>query len=300
MYQYTAFGLNLASEIICPELRPTTEAPSISIRFGSLKHIAIADSDHPRNQLINEHQFLINIEGIAKFLVSHGSDIIIDPVPQVSDKELRLFLLGSVMGAVLHQRGILPIHANGIVVDGQCIIFAGHSGRGKSTLAAHFAQKGFQLMCDDICAIKISPSVQPVVLPGHPHIKLWSDSLRQINKHPDDHISVRPDTDKYFMPMEATHHQQALPIKKIYALHFHDQQAIKFQTLSQLESIKALKNYTYRQRMVKKMKREKAHFLLCSKLAQTTSISRIFRPKDFAMIDTLIEQIIEDKVQAPT
>lgn len=291
MHHYTAFGLSLASEIICPELHTTTEPPSVTMRFGSLNHIAAPDAHQSRNHLVNEHQFLINLEGIAKFLVSNGSEVIIDPAPKVSDKELRLFLLGSVMGAILHQRGFLPIHANGIVINGECIIFAGHSGRGKSTLAAHFAQKGFQLMCDDICAIKISPSDPPLVLPGHPHVKLWSDSLKKIDKRPDDHVSVRPDMDKYFMPMDAAYYQKALPIKKIYALHFHNQPNIKFQTLNQLESIKALKNYTYRHGMVKKMKQEKTHFLLCSTLAQTTSVTRVFRPKDFSMIDTLIEQI---------
>jgi len=292
MNYYTAFGLSLASEIVCPELHLTTEQPSVTIRYGSLKHIPIPELHRSRNHLINGHQLLIHLEGIATFLVSNGSEIIIDPDKKTSDKELRLFLLGSAMGAILHQRGFLPIHGNGIVINGECIIFAGHSGKGKSTLAAAFAQKGFQLISDDLCAIKIPAFSQPLVLPGHPHVKLWSDSLKQIRKRPEDHTQVRPDTDKFFVPMGTTYYPQALPIKKIYILHYHDQQSINFQTLNKLDSLVALKNHTYKHRMVKKMNQEKAHYLLCSKLAQTLSVTRVFRPKDFTMINTLIEKII--------
>jgi len=292
MNYYTAFGLSFASELIFPELHLTTEPPSVTIRYSSLKHIPISAPHKSKNHLIGPQQLLINIEGIAQFLVSNGTEIIIDPDKRASDKELRLFLLGSAMGAILHQRGFLPIHGNGIVINGECIIFAGHSGSGKSTLAAAFAQKGFQLMSDDVCAIKIPAISQPLVLPGHPHVKLWSDSLKHIRKQPEDHTQVRPDTDKYFVPMGAAYYQQALPIKKIYTLHYHDEQSIKFQTLNKLYSIIALKDYTYRHRMVKKLNQEKAHYLLCSRLLKTLAVIRVFRPKDFAMMDTLIEQII--------
>ncbi len=294
MDYYTVFGLHFGSELRCPELHTTTEPASVIIRYSSLKHISIPEPHKSDSHLIGPQQLLINIAGIAQFLVSNGSEILIDADKSTSEKELRLFLLGSAFGAILHQRAFLPIHANAIVINGECIVFAGYSGRGKSTLAAAFAQKGFQLMCDDVCAIKLPAMKPPIGLPGHPHVKLCRDSLTHLNKQAEDHARVRPDTEKYFLPIGTAYYQQALAIKKIYILNYHDEQSIKLQTLNKFNAVIALKNHTYRYRMVNKLNQQKSHHILCAKLAASSTVSRIFRPKNFAMMDALIEQVILD------
>ncbi len=60
----------------------------------------------------------------------------------MDDDDVRLFLLGSVMGAVLHYRGVTPLHGNGFVHEGGAVLVLGNMGVGKSTLAAALVKKG--------------------------------------------------------------------------------------------------------------------------------------------------------------
>ena len=112
-------------------------------------------------------KLLLVVPDIAKYLISHGDTVIIDHHPDADDDELRLFLLGSAIGALLHQRDFLVLHANAIVVDGGAVLFMGKSGVGKSTLAAAFNQLGYPIAADDICAIDAGKE-QPLLYPGFP------------------------------------------------------------------------------------------------------------------------------------
>ena len=83
-------------------------------------------------------QFLLKISRVARYLVSDGNEIIVDPEPDADLSAIRLFLFGSAFGALLHQRGILPLHGSAIVTSRGAVVFAGVSGSGKSALACAF------------------------------------------------------------------------------------------------------------------------------------------------------------------
>ena len=81
------------------------------------------------------------------------AEIVAEPRQGVPDSNVRLFLLGSAMGALLHQRGLLPLHTNAVEVGGRAFAFMGKSGAGKSTLAAWFHDRGFRIVADDVCVV---------------------------------------------------------------------------------------------------------------------------------------------------
>jgi hypothetical protein len=56
-----------------------------------------------------------------------------------------------IISAWAANRGILPIHASGIALEGRALILLGVGGSGKTTTALALAQRGWELLGDDRC-----------------------------------------------------------------------------------------------------------------------------------------------------
>lgn len=169
------FGLRIRSDIALPGLQPESGAiePDVDIEIG-----AVAAPAEPGLELaVDETGATLTIEGVARYRVAAGSRIIVQPEAGAAEANVRLFLLGSAMGALLHQRGLLPLHASAVEVDGRAIAFIGPSGAGKSTLAAAFHDRGYRVIADDVCVIGFDGDGQAFAYPGIPRLRLWEEAL---------------------------------------------------------------------------------------------------------------------------
>ena len=79
---------------------------------------------------INETDFVIDIDGVAKYRIQDGKTIYIAPYPEAYQASVQLFLNGSAFGAILHQRGILPFHGCSFKYKEKGILICGDSGAG--------------------------------------------------------------------------------------------------------------------------------------------------------------------------
>ena len=109
--------------------------------------------------------------GTCRMLVREGREIVIEPAPRVDERALRLVVLGNGVGMILHQRGLLVLHASAVAIAGAAVVFSGFSGAGKSTIAAALNRRGHPLVADDVVAVRAEPDGY-VVLPGFPQVKL--------------------------------------------------------------------------------------------------------------------------------
>src|ERR1700722_6370214 len=156
MFTQTAFGIVFASSrqfsqlIALPyEISPASAA--VSIERGDVPL-------HLENPTLQNNwwqtsvgEYLLRVPGVAAFHVT-SSRITVCPEPAADDTAVSLYLFGSVMGALLHLRGVLPLHGSAVLLpDGKGVaVFTGASAAGKSTLAAALTQRGCSLMADDI------------------------------------------------------------------------------------------------------------------------------------------------------
>lgn len=217
MQTYDAYGLHLHSALALPELLPApARHPDVTIGYGEVP----AALENPLGQdaayQARPGQFLLTLDGIASFLVQDGSTIAIDPAPQSDDADVRVFLLGSAFGALLHQRGVLPLHGSAIETSHGAVAFVGHSGHGKSTLASAFYQRGCRVLSDDVCAITLDTGT-PVAWPAYPRLHVWADVLEQLH-HGLPQARVQAKFDKYGIPVTAQFVTQSLPLVAIYEL----------------------------------------------------------------------------------
>lgn len=221
-YSYRNFGLRLHSPFPLPELTPDDgdqcAGGTVTI---SIAPIAASGSAPPGAVLVRPHPeggIYLEQNNVARFWVSGGREIVIDPAPNVSERDLRLYLLGTVLGTLLLQRGWMLLHANAVVLSGRAIAFAGPSGIGKSTLANYFARAGYDVLCDDVCAVAFDDAARPMAWPGLRRIKLWRDALKAFGQAPDDLEPVLDGVEKYCLPLANANVASPKPLAQLYVL----------------------------------------------------------------------------------
>jgi len=268
---YFAFGLHLRSELELPEISTVTavcDAPVVDIRLGTTGEIPAARYVDTACQ-ISADDCLLNVDGVARYRVRNGEEIIVEPFSASFERRVRLFLLGTVFGTLCHQRGLLPLHASAIEVDGRAIAFAGVSGAGKSTLAAHFHDRGYPVLCDDLCAIHFDRSARPMVSQGIPRLKLWRDAAKMLGwQFHSGEIDV-DGQEKYQFPTGRASAGTTLALHRIYVLE--DVRLSAQQRICRLKGVDAtdaLLLHTYRRGLLAPMGRTAINFM------QSTSIAK--------------------------
>jgi hypothetical protein len=187
---------------------------------------------------------LLTVEDVARFLVRQGREIVIAPAVGSDEDAIRLFLLGSALGALLQQRGVLTLHGSAIAVDGGCIGFLGHSGVGKSTLAAALCRQGYRLVTDDIMAVSLTRDARLLVHPGYPQMKLWADMLRVFGEAPTPLRRIQPALDKHVWPAAGAFETTPLPLRHLYVLDTTPSTLMTCQSLIGAAKLTALQQHT--------------------------------------------------------
>ncbi len=218
---YSCFDFCLRSEIPLAELVPAGEAgerPVVDIKLGRLAETLPGGGGAERGIQVAGDSVLLTVDGVARYLVRGGREILVDPAQGGSERDLRLFLLGSALGILCHQRGLLPLHANAIVAGGGAYAFAGPSGAGKSTLAAHFSRAGYEILCDDVCVISFDEGGRPHAWPGLPRLKLWGDAATAFGHDRDNLDRAIEGQDKYHVPLAPAGPPRPVPFRRLYLL----------------------------------------------------------------------------------
>lgn len=290
-FDYSVFGLHVRSHFELPELLavPSMSEPDVTIRLGT---IAIPPGS-PRGLVPTKEGLLLNIEGVAKYSITKGSRIIVDPEPGVPIVNVRLYLLGSVMGIVLHQRGLLPLHANCVEIGGRAFAFMGKSGAGKSTLAAWFHDRGHRVITDDVCVVRFDEEDRPYVNPGLPRLRLWREALEATGREPSlyQRSYAGDDTyEKFDVPISQQSGDAEIQLAGIYVLGTGDKLTIAH--LQGVEAAEAVFANTYRGAYLSSVGNSRLHWEACLKLIGRTPIHLLVRKWSLSRLSSEGERII--------
>jgi hypothetical protein len=268
---YSVFGLVIASEIKLAELEPAGPGaiPDAVVRLGD---VALPEAD-PGYSAAGDGT-LLTIPRVGRYLISGGREILVDPAPGASERNVRLFLLGSAFGALLHQRGLLPLHANAIEIDGRAFAFCGHSGAGKSTMAAWFHDRGHRILADDVCVIGFDETGRALAYPGIPRLRLWREALEASGREAGAFARSFDDLDKYDVPTQREAPPRPLPLGAIYLLRKADEAAApaEVRRLVGVESVETLVSNTYRGAYLKTIGRTGEHLAACLRIARAVPV----------------------------
>ena len=282
---YWAYGLRIHAEIVCPELPPHPQPagnPDVTIHLLSPVE-SVSESLENGCYEVRKGIFRLAVPGVAQYLVEGGNRISIEPLAGASPEEVRLFLLGSVLGALLYQRGLFPLHGSAVETSWGAMIFVGAQGVGKSTLAAQFHRRGYRLLSDDVCAVATTPEGLQV-LPALAQFRLCTDAYERFGTPQ----GARFDVDKFVVPMGEGYCPQPAPLKAIHILAEHDSNTPEFEVLRGFDRVQRLLENLYRPQFLKGQGTQSDLMRLAGLIAQRTTIAVVSRRRDPDAIEGLV------------
>jgi hypothetical protein len=273
MQIYKAFGLRFASEIPFPELVTDGGEADVSIRWGYIPKKYVEHEEKACFWSASSQHFYLSLKNIGKFLCQGGNTITVEPTPGYDPPHLRIFLFGSVFGAIMHQRGIFPLHASAVEKNGVAYAFTGESGSGKSTLASACLKNGYRLLCDDVCAITKFSNHSLLVQPSFPLIKLSYEMFLTTGLN--DTTVPLPSIDAQKLRLLSNQFSPLISqLKTIFVLskNYIQDPPEKILLLKGIEKIKILLKNTYRREYILPMQKGKEAFIHCTNMAQNVEV----------------------------
>ena len=283
MYFYQGFGLNIISEIEFPELLPAVfEIHDLRISLHTIPDdvLNVVDVDNNYSTAISSNSYYLDLDNVCKYYAYSGADIYLQPYDNADWRSVRLFILGTIISAILLQRGRFPFHVSAIVKNGKLILFSGDSGAGKSTTLAQLVLKGYKIFTDDICIMHLTATEKNVQVTGtasYPMLKLWKDAANRLRDdvYDKEDYNVRPGIEKYGHFFFDEFDTNAYPVDKIFLLTT-DAMQEDIVELSGFEAFKELERYAiYRRHQLHTNVLKQNYFTLISHLANNCKVYKL-------------------------
>jgi hypothetical protein len=215
---------------------------------------------------------------------------VVDADPAAAEADVRLYLGGSVLGAIWLQRGQLPLHASALALPGGgCVAFTGAMGAGKSSVAAHLAYAGYPLVTDDI-AVLAERDGGLAIWRGPARVKLAADVLESLEQDVAGLPSAGGTRGKFDLavPAVATADEVPIALRAIIVLSWADG-APRVETLKGLDAIDAIGGHTYRQEFVRPLGMEATWLRHVVQAARIVPTMRLSRPRGHHCTVALLE-----------
>jgi hypothetical protein len=291
-YNYCAYGFGIASEIRCPELSTSETPASVAVRYGAVPETLDDCLFCGSYYQLAPRRTLLLVKGVARFLISGGSEIVVDRIGPADDDLVRAFLLGSAFGALLQQRGFMALHGSCVQFDDRAIVFLGASGQGKSTLATAFHTRGYKVFADDVTAVTLSADGTPLVFSGPIHVRLLPDAHRMLGLDLPAADRIGSDGDKLVIRIRDEASSSRLTLHRLYVLVDCDQTASEISALRGVDLVKNLLENLYRGEFLVAGADRLALYRLCMQVALKARLYRVTWPHDparFAGLTDLLE-----------
>jgi hypothetical protein len=209
-------------------------------------------------------------------------------LPGADPEMVRSVLLGRIISFLMRQRGWLPLHASGVVIDEKGILFLGSCGAGKSTTAAGFHARGHLVIADDLGAVRVVDGVCQVQ-PAWSCLRLLDDTASLLD---DFELRVEPHVGKFRFHLESGVSRAFFPVRRIYVLEYGDE--LRIDTMHRREAVMSLDARSFMKRW--RMGREVMvhHLAQCAAVSEATPVRRLIRPRRLSALPEVVRFLERD------
>lgn len=272
-FHHRLFGLNVLSDLECPELPPGTGTTDVVVR------LAPPWTDTAAGLEARPGRVVWRVPRAGRFVVEDGNAISIEAHEGVDEDTLRLLLLGTPVGALLHQRRVLPLQGAAVCRDGRSVLLIGAAGAGKSSVAAALRRHGWRLQSDDICAVRLEGGVA-VCEPGVPRRRLWPDTLIALGDDPDAHPRLRPDLEvRHVSVGDSDFHDGAAPITSVVLIAPGRAAVPELTPIEGTRGMVLLRHHTFRANLPVALGVHPSQFSTIARVATQARLWRLQRPR---------------------
>jgi len=299
VWHYLISGLSVSSEIRLPGAisREAAGECEVEVRRGAIPS-EFADKAAKLHYRVMGSVFFYNVPQLARYLVSHGSDILVDIDEGSNESDAALFVL-TVFGVLLHQRGDLILHGSAIAIDGRAMIFCGPSGAGKSTLAASLTNRGLRVVSDDLSRIEFDANGRPIVFPDGRMLKLWNDSLEYLSLSDSRDEAVRTGVPKFFVHAQERHSNEALQVGAVYILsEAAESSGTTIIKPDLIRSIRLLRDNAYGRSLLGEMNMEERFFRNTVRMLSCVDVFCLVRPLAFSATELAVDALRAHWIEA--
>lgn len=327
VYQYKAFGLPITSSVELPAL---LQVPSKGDGSSSDSSTSVATSDqwYPGDggapnvpievnirtisedeykheghlfkkpfSRFNERVFFYEIPDVGRYLVKGGNEIQIEPLSE-DWNHILLYFYSNCLSAALYQRGIIPIHASGVLDEqGDLWLISAPSRVGKSTTALMLHSLGYRLFTDDTLTLSFHGG-ECRAWASYPMARVWPKSVQvQERFNKEDFFEIRPNLDKSGAYFHSDFHSGSVKIAGVMFLKSEGDE-IRIERLSRVRSLELLGFNLYRRQWIYGMKKQLLQFQLLSAIAKTVPAWSVIRPKNEPTFKELAQAIDQQVIRA--
>ena len=291
-YDYIAYGLYVRSSVALPFMPlppPPGRASDVTVRVGVTPARLSVHSDERNQWQAAPDAFLMNVPGVARYLVTGGRDILVEPRGG-NDHDVGIYLVGSVFAALLQQRGVATLHASAIATPAGAVLFAGKSGSGKSSLLATFIERGYTMLADDVTGVVLDAEGRPTVLSAFPSMRLWADTLDKLGSRHRRDEKVQEGLEKYVIPVERFR-AEPLALRAVFVLTSYNRESIEVKMAPAGAGFRWLWRFTYRKRFLHGLGQHPVYFRVVVETARRVPVVHVKRPVYPYLLGPLADRI---------
>jgi hypothetical protein len=292
LFSYFAYGLGIQSDLEIPEFIPAQRDCDLSLTVDTQQHphhhLPPEVVDQPWMISLSRARSVLYIKTVGVFLIERGETVTVIPTPNVSEPEIRFYLVGTVMAIALFQRGLLVLHASAVSIDGGVIAFLGVSGQGKSSTAAAFHAQGYRILTDDVAPVTLEPE-PATITQGFPQPKLGPETAGALGYDFDTLLTIHASEEKRGYRFSQDFPVSPLPIHALYVLE--DGETFKIDRINPREAMIELTRHSRPTTLFHAP--DAIHFQQCALLANRSGIYRLQRPRNLALLPELVSLVVD-------